>query len=572
VTHPLEVTFRFLASAPDEAADQLLRGALDIPAVSGRAATALLHRRSTSGTLEIVRRAAQFSQTELHDLRPHAELLARVVRPLLSDHDPDDRARARAAVLRFELFGALPQIVDLVARPEQPDRDALVELAFALCAKLYERLNSGETTARNVAARAAPLPALADLGHDRRQAVAALARACLAYEVHLAPQLVEGLLMLGRYADEPVKHLFHECGRPLQECLEHVLRESRHPGVMSFITESQESNYPPRAAVAAYCRRTDAEFAAHVLRVWPGSLTLIHAENLRAIHEVGWLAPGAGALPQIPRELQPRLVPLVKELGLPDEARLAVLEWLVSSGTDAARLAACELLSVLESQSVQDVVIESLEAEEPGVQAWATSQLRSLEVPNAMELLLERLDSPLAEVREAARAELGDFRMPRVLENFRHIEPRSYPAVAALVRKIDPRAAETLSHEMTGTTPRRAARAARVALALGFSAEVQEALLEMSRAADSLARRAAVEVLAEAPAHAAHAALLERLHDASPRVRQAAAQAIRRWHQRQAGGASGEQDGAHSGQPCQPAAHDEPHFPEAKQTSQPCNV
>lgn len=535
VPHPLDVTFGFLATATDEAADLLLRAALDLPAVRGRAALALLKRGSTAGLLEIVRRVAQFEAAELQALRQHGGAIARVVRPLLDGRDAADRQLAREATGRLELYPLLAQVIDLLARGDAPDSSELMTLATRLCHHLYGLLNPHDGPTAAVQPAAGQTDAhLADAEQLRRQAVAALARGCLALEAHRAEPLAECLLMLGRPADAPIRQVFQEAGPPLARCLERTLLDSRHPGVMRFVTDALTENYAPRAAFEAFARRADARFAAQVLQSWPAVLTPIHAENLRAVHEAAWLNPGGPALAELPEALQPRLAGVVGALGLNDDQRLAVLEWMVRHGGDAARLAACDLLSVLESQKVQDVVLESLEAREAAVQAWATAQLRSLEVPKAMELLLERLGSPVPEVREAARAELGDFRMARVLEIFGQVPPRSYAAVARLVRTIDPCAAETLRHELTSSTPRRAVRAARVAQALGFHTDVAEALVALSRADESVVRRSVVEVLAEVADDAALAALIERLRDPSPRVRQAAAEAVRRWHRRHA--------------------------------------
>src|SRR5690606_20621406 len=119
---------------------------------------------------------------------------------------------------------------------------------------------------------------------------------------------------------------------------------------------------------------------------------------------------------------QPKLVSLLKHTGLPERKKLRVMEWLIKHGETEGRQAAAEALAADSNQAVQDIVIDGLYSEDVEVQAWATGQLRSKGIPQAFELLIERLDSPVPEVQEAARTELGDFNLKRLLDLFDQID------------------------------------------------------------------------------------------------------------------------------------------------------
>jgi HEAT repeat protein len=216
--------------------------------------------------------------------------------------------------------------------------------------------------------------------------------------------------------------------------------------------------------------------------------------------------------------------------GLPQPQKLAVLEWMVRCGSPAGRLAATDVLVDLEDDKVQEVVLESLESEEPNVQAWATSQLRIWEIPNAMELLVQRLDSPIPEVREAARSELAGFDIFRAIEIFDHLDSGLQAAVGQLVLKIDPQTVSKLKEEMQNSIRRKRIRAARAALAMKLHADVIDALLMMARDSDNLVRRTAAEVLAKVATREAVEMLLELTRDDSPRVRDAAIAALNQLH------------------------------------------
>jgi len=175
---------------------------------------------------------------------------------------------------------------------------------------------------------------------------------------------------------------------------------------------------------------------------------------------------------------------------------------------------------------VQDVVLESLDSSVPDVQAWATSQLRAWAVPNAMELLVGRLDSPIPEVRQAARDELAGFDVHRVLDIFEQLDSRMQTAVGHLIQKIDPQTPQKLQTEMLTAIRSKRIRAARAALVMNPQADVSNALLVMAHDSDNLVRRTAAEVLGKVHSREAIAMLLELTNDGSPRVRETAAAAL----------------------------------------------
>src|SRR5262249_15809455 len=152
------------------------------------------------------------------------------------------------------------------------------------------------------------------------------------------------------------------------------------------------------AALAALEQRTDPEFICHLLRHWPHKLTTFQQKNYRELRAVAWCGPDEGHLDLLPAAFHRTLVAFLMATGLPQAQKLAALEWMVRYGSPAGRLAATDVLVDLNDDKVQDVVLDSLASEEPDVQAWATSQLRAWEIPNAMELLIARLDSPIESV------------------------------------------------------------------------------------------------------------------------------------------------------------------------------
>jgi HEAT repeat protein len=212
--------------------------------------------------------------------------------------------------------------------------------------------------------------------------------------------------------------------------------------------------------------------------------------------------------------------------GLSHPQKMAVLEWMVRYGSPEGRLEATEVLKELADDRVQDVVLESLDSQEPEVQAWATSQLRAWSIPNAMEMLISRLDSPIPEVRQAARDELAGFDVIRVLDIFDHLDSRMRKAVGRLVQKIDPQTPQKLKMEMLTAIRSKRIRAARAALVMNLHLDVADALLAMARDSDNLVRRTAAEVLGKVHSRESIEMLLELTSDGSARVRETASAAL----------------------------------------------
>jgi HEAT repeat protein len=137
-------------------------------------------------------------------------------------------------------------------------------------------------------------------------------------------------------------------------------------------------------------------------------------------------------------------------------------------------------------------------------------------------LLIERLDSPLPAVREAARGELASFDLSMVLNLFEHLDRNLCLRVGALIRKTDPDCVHKLMDELNQPIRRRRIRAARAAEALGLAPDVERGLLAMLSDDDSIVRRIAAELLVCIPSPEVIVGLTALLQDPSPRVRDAA--------------------------------------------------
>jgi len=180
----------------------------------------------------------------------------------------------------------------------------------------------------------------------------------------------------------------------------------------------------------------------------------------------------------------------------------------------------------LDSAAVTGIVCSNLDSEDPEVQAWATGQLRTQGIPQAITLLLERLDSPLESVRETAREELGSFNFEYMLGLYEHLDLKVCKKAGQLIQKIDADCIPKLVAELTSPMRSRRIRAAHCSLAMGLHLKVVPALLGMLDDEDALVRRTGVEVLGDVPSSESLTALTRLMDDSSPRVREEVARSL----------------------------------------------
>lgn len=528
MSNPLETTFELLAQTRNPAAVDLLVAALDSgdEKIQTLAVEALLKRRPTPGIVALVRRFPELSPPARTHIEKVGTVLGRGLRDCLLNDDAGLRSNAIDLVRRLKDYAEVPTLIGLLQMQILPQRAEVEEVVFELINDLYDQMKFS----REGDELGAFLP---ESDRIRHQMLATLESAGYRYAVHRCRHVIEGLLILADPENMHLKKFLRDASDEVRGVAAELLCSSRHPGVMALVVGSMTQNYPFPAAYSAIEKRSDPEFVCYLLRNWPRKLTPFQQKNLREIRSVAWLEPDCLQLDFIPAALHHSLIAFLMTTGLPQQQKLAVLEWMVRHGSPEGRLAATDVLVEMEDDKVQEVVIDSLESEEPDVQAWATSQLRAWAIPNAMELLVERLDSPMTEVREAARCELAGFDIHRAVELFDQLDPRTLIEVGKLVQKIDPNAIAKLNDELQNAMRRKRIRAARAALAMKLHLQVVDSLLVMARDSDNQVRRTAAEVLGKVPSREARAMLVELTRDPSPRVRETAIAGLHEQHDRQ---------------------------------------
>ncbi len=517
---PIAKTFQMLSATSNPFAGEVMVGALDvpIPSIQNEAIQAIIRRGSVREQIEAIRRYPGFSAEIRRQLEDSAPSMVPAIRQCLLVGRGELEPAALELTRAGEAFGVMETILDILRSDQSELYEEAVNTLRYLVNRLYEAV-SGQ--------RGPDQPPLKNIDQTRHNAVTALDKSLAHfYELAHPEVVVEAIFVLAGPGHAAAQKLFSEGSVECRSLARETLFQSRHPGVMRFLLDSLSKPYPPSRVLEAIQQRDDPEFVLATLRWTPGRWTSTQERNLRQIEELAWLKADGEMLELIPEDLQTALIAFTSAAGLSRDAKLAVRQWVVRFGCPEARTAAIAVLEELDSTTVKEIVLDGLDSEDPSVQAWATGQLRSQQVPDALQRLIEQLDNPEACVQAVARQELQGFDLECLLSRFESLSPAARENAGGLLRKIDPDCLGKLFREYQHPIRRRRVRAIRGTLAYGFQIEASAALLAILREDDALLRRSAVEVLAHVPTPDVVTALQAMRNDPSDRVRDAVEQAL----------------------------------------------
>lgn len=523
---PLSKTFDLLAQSRNSHAVNALVLALDVddPDIRERAVFALLEQKSARGLVEVIRRNAKHTPAIRKRLESHSTVLEPALKQCLL-HGNHELQHSALEFVRFTNdFRQIPTLISLFENSNLANHqpELVTQTLRCLVSKLYEYFLN--TSVDSVYSRSF----LKNAEQMRRDILIALGAAAEHYQKFEQPRvIVESLLILGNVTDPTIRKIMWHSNDETREYVEKVLKESKHIGVMQLICDFAEASYPNAKALEAIAEREDPEFIAHLLRWLPDKPSDLLQTNFKQVGEVVWLRANRQNFKKIPQPLQTPLIRLISLLELDLACKKQAQKWMLQYGTTEAKEAAIGILKDLDSNDVTEMVLESLDSEDPIQQAWATCQLRSNQVPDAINLLVNKIDSPLEEVREAAREELSSFDVDYVIEHYEEFNPQVRHSVGKLLQKLNPKSILELSRMMAHPLRKRRIRAARCAQALNLHDQLIPALASLIEDPDDTVRRTSAEVLTTIDLPAARQALVPLLTDENARIREIAMKVLK---------------------------------------------
>jgi hypothetical protein len=521
-SQPLKTTFSILGRTSAGEVAEVLAAALSVPceAIQFAASEALLARVAISGHLAVLEKLDSLpeSVTDLVRRQPHA--VAGALRQSLLSGNAATRRVGWLVIRRTEQFEQFANLLELMTLSGLPDREALEDTFRWIVNRLYDHWQSGVTDP------AATARALA----VRQRWMADLLSCVDRFDDFVNPELIlEAMLILGEPSDAIVKRWLWHGTQWCRELADRLLLESRHPGVLRFLAKSLEQRYPHPFVLQAIQQRSDLEFVSSLLRSISQRNSSFFFVNLQQLSEVTWLELPLSILDTLPTDLQPALCTFVQATPLPRSTKSAVQEWMLQYGTAAGRQAA-ESLAPIDTSVWQYAVQQSLDSDDADVQAWATSQLRAHGIPEAFSLLVERVNSPHAVVREAARKELAGFETDRVLGLCDSLSNDEARRVGQLLLQVDLEALAKLRRKLAHPARQKRLQTARSVAKLGLATQLIDAVVTLAEDSDPLIRRSATEILVAVESDAARRTLEQLANDPHPRVHEAAQKALEEWN------------------------------------------
>ncbi len=463
-------------------------------------------------------------------IRANADTLSVAFRQLLIHGTPTQAIAALDAIELTETLEPVPVVIELLrANVPQPVLDRAENLLRSMAWKLHELTEHGSEKRLH--------PTLAALAaRYRLPIIEALSRALELEVDHLELQkanvrelFIECLMIIGPDDAPEVRRVLWSSNPSVREIVRHLMMSGTHPGILRSIIGSLGHNYPHPRALDAVQERDDPEFVVSLLMTISKPISQKLMQNLRQISSINWLSRESLDLSWIPGEYQAGIIHLINLTRLSRDCRRNVEEWLLRYGCSEAREVAVQSASQHDGDKVKEIVRSSLNSADSAVAAWACSQLKTQQFPDAARLLLEKLRCADREVREVARAELLEwFHAERMLEMQEAMTPEIGRHAGRLLLEIDDSALTTIELELNHAIRHRRIRALMAIDRMELIHETQAFLFKMLTDIDPLVRRTLVDILAKLPSLDSLLALQYLTRDESLRVREAAVVAFQR--------------------------------------------
>ncbi len=496
-----------LAAAIDRAPQEVARQAMEV----------LLARRSPAGYWEFLLRWERWDSDWRRRLADEGARFASAVRDALLSSDERIWRIGCDAVLWIREYDLVPVLLLAVEEREGWVSEMAADTVLGLCQKLREEeaLAGTDATSRQ------------RLDRLKAHALEALEHAADRFERHRNRKVLESFLLL---ADPQHPVLLDIIGNPhhpaflaVLDLLKHTTRAVLFDLPIAWL----QAGSAPLSVLRLIAHRSDLPFLRRLFTgVGPNPSPTVMAA-FRRLESIAWAKPPLAILERLSDVQQTTFVKLVAASGMDRTEAFAVLEDVMLRGRTGGRRAAAEALAEFGGAAANELVVRCLDDPDPIVQATLIKQLRGRSVPGCITRLVEALESPFPEVREAAQESLHEFTFAKFMTVIDLLDDEVKVNMGRLVRRVDPKGLDELRTELRSPARTRRLRAIDAACAMGVVTEVEVTLIDqLSREEDYLVRAALVRALAQSRSAIAQAAIRQALEDPHPTVRKEAQEAL----------------------------------------------
>jgi HEAT repeat protein len=520
VKDALDKTWNILTNTPNRAAVAVLLSALKSRHIEIRlgAIRSLVLRRSVEGHTEIIRRFTSFGeleQAELADAVLHSahHLKSALHDAVLAEH-VELCENACHVILLGKVYDTLPTLVKAAENRSHRHSDQAAATLVQLARVLHQEI-SGESHQRTC-----------DPFFMRRHVLVSLERSLNQYHVHHRVEIVDAFLhlvpqdnaMLALILNDPR----HSCHQPIVASLS----TSAVTPILNLLSEMLQDAQSPGCILQIIANRQDRKFLNHLLGRVGLPMSLRVAQNMKRLTSIAWLQQGREVLPHLEGPAQAAAVEFATASNINHGDVFQLLSFLLKRGSPQGRRASCQALARFSDPPADQLILAALQDPDPSVKAAAIRQLRPRRLPGAMEKLVSLLDSPAAEVRDAARSSLSEFSFFRYQSLFESLEPAARRTTGKLVRKVDPMAVRRLAEMLNSPSVATKRRAIEMVAAMNAANDVCDDLIGLVEDPDLGLRTSAVAALGHSTSANALAALRKAESDPQRAVRDAAQKSV----------------------------------------------
>ena len=520
----LHKTEQALARARNRAVLPVLAVALHSCSAEVRAAAirASIRRHDIDSHTQLIRHFQEFAATdhsvlrESHCAMPHHA--ASALKTAVLEGDATLCGNACDIILLCRNYALFQTLVKAVEKPGHPHAGRVEATLLQLAVLLHD-----EVIAWSKGDRAGHDPSFA-----RHQLLAALERSFKGKVDHYPSELVDAFLLLAPSDSESLLGMMRDAGHSCHSQLVLSLSSNKTPAVMERLVAMLRDTDAPTAALEAIGRRADRPFVDFLLRELKHPVPLRVLHNMKRLQSVAWLENQRDMLLEFDGGAQATAIDLAMASAIDRDVLFELLKLVVRHGLAEGRRASCYALAAFKQPEANDLVIAALNDPDAGVQAAAVRQLRPRRIPEALQMLVARLESPLAEVRDAARSSLAEFNFVRYRAMFDLLDEQAVRTTGALVRQVDHSVRDKLVEDLTSPSVTTRLRGIEMAVAMGSVEDVRGQLLALARHENAAVRKEAVAALAFATGSGVVEALDFAVRDTNRSVSDAARQSLAR--------------------------------------------
>ena len=515
----IETTLRALEQSKTPAAQLVLMHALSVEdqTIRDLAARAIVRSGNSLAKTEVIRNINRLSAELIEEIGQDEKSISFPLRQCLQHGDVPSSLKALETIEAARFYQEIPFLLKFLGQASGTAADRAEQALLALVDQLYEdrlKLKLSDPSAVNKQCE----DLLQVLGVE-------LSR----FELLKRPRaLVEAVLILS-FPEHGVAHqLIRESSAESQAVVWDTLMNSKHPGVMNFLIQSMSQKYIHPRKLEIFSRRRDIEFQYAVVSHVPETFSTNQERNYCQLQSLPWLFPSEELWQRFPPHWHGRVLKLVDAIAYQSYQKAEFYESVLKYGSGVGKAGAARNRHLLKPQFFDQIVLESLESPEEGIEAWAVSELRYTDIPDKYRYLVNRLDSSREQVCLEARKALGRFDVQNAIVYCESARPSLGPRIAELLLKINPNACQELSRELASPVRTRRLRAAKAVAFMNLELQVCDALVEMLYDSDAVVRRSIAEILGNVPVQSVISALTLLLEDSNIRVRETAQESLDR--------------------------------------------